>query len=40
MDELCGSDVKQLLSKAEDSENQYLKALPKPGHKYKHTHTK
>ena len=31
MDELCGSDVKQLLRKAEDWEGQYLKALPKPG---------
>ena len=31
VDELCGSDVKQLLKKAEDWENQYLKALPKPG---------
>ena len=31
MDELCGSDLKQLLKKAEDWEKQYLKALPKPG---------
>lgn len=31
VDELSGSDVKQLLSKAEDWESQYLKALPKPG---------
>lgn len=31
VDELCGSDVKQLLKKAEEWETQYLKALPKPG---------
>ena len=34
MDELSGSDVKQLLNKAEDWEAQYLKALPKPGDFY------
>lgn len=31
MNELCGSDVKQLLNRAEEWEFQYLQALPKPG---------
>ena len=38
VDELSGSDVKQLLSKAEDWEAQYLKALPKPGNFYTTQH--
>ena len=44
VDELCGSDVKQLLKKAEEWEDQYLKALPKPGIAFSmiitHTHTR
>jgi hypothetical protein len=33
VDELSGSDAKQLVRKAEDWEGQYLKALPKQGNK-------
>ena len=31
MDELCGSDAKQLVRQAEEWEARYLNALPKPG---------